>query len=157
MKQLPIRYKEEFLPGKLFTPFSYTDMGERIYVDSMFVEIYFDSWNQGVCMIVEIYKKEFPENTKPRNTMIDKYVFHDKLVADNDYDIVVTMEQKQLMGCLFAGDIRGQYAENIVTSLFVDICLLNDRSPIVLARHLSDVVMWYAKTWEKFGIKRVSK
>lgn len=80
--------------------------------------------------------------------LIDRWIYDRPL---SEEDIKPTAEQANLIMVLGTGDIRGNYAERITHSLYIDLVVLNPK--FGLEKYLPDVVKWWKDHYEKYQFK----
>lgn len=158
MKMLPIVFQSVYSNDLLidgyehgFTPF-FNEQNEK--VTERIVEIEPTTWVQGFALRVRVLQKVCPFNHKPRIEKLVETWIYDRPESSDDF-IHPTTEQTLLIGALHNGEIRGRYADNIVTNLYIDLVVLNPKFKLDL--YLPEVVEFWRKHYDKYGFTIKSK
>jgi hypothetical protein len=141
MKMVPIIYRQIFSSRTYcddentqgFTP--YQD-GNR-YVIAIAVELEPSKWDSGYFLNIKVFEEvSFP------NTFAQKVLVH---TADFwDYDNngpKMSASQSLLIGALYRGDIHGKYGQEVMSALFIELCIKNKSSSI--RQYLPEIVSFY--------------
>jgi hypothetical protein len=132
---------------------------EKESILAMHVDLMILPWNHGVYMCVQIL-----EEVMPKAKEIDGVIHWEKEFERKIHDVVVydypgrkegivpTMEQALLMHALSVGDIRGEYANRIALTLYVDLVVLEPKSEF--GKYLPEVKELYENlvatgAWER--------
>ena len=125
------------------------------YVHSLMVEMIADRWASGAMLVLNVY--ECIDSYKKASPILSKVAYNNHY-HDSELDylyISPTLDQQALISALSSGDLRGKYAEEIASLLYVDLFVLNPKSG--LREILPDVVKEYERRWAEYGWTLKSK
>ena len=131
MERQPLTYKEDYEQGSIDfdrTVILDTDNRKEI-VYKRAVILTFSKPNHDVLMCCKIY--DYLVIRENNETRFEERLVHTVNVWCNSYDsehILLSSEQQQMVRALESGDIRGELADAMVNSLFVDCIILNPKS-----------------------------
>jgi hypothetical protein len=135
---------------------------EKESVLAMHVDLMILPWNHGVYMCVQILEEVMPKTEEIDGVIHWKPEFerkvHDVVVYDypgRNEGIVPTMEQALLMHALYEGEMRGEFANRIANTLYVDLVVLEPKSNF--GKYLPEVKEFYENLVATGGWERKIK
>lgn len=168
MKQLPIKfqqiYENDCFGDDIFSGFTPFFIDDNHKVTRRTVEIEPAKWNQGCMLIVRIldtvaYKTQMFDTIPPRyemgteTTEVHRHNIYDHYQYPEGH-IIPTHEQVEMMSALAEGELRGNAAERMVYSLFINLVVLN---PLFgLKEWLPEVVAFHQKLKDDYDAKNAA-
>lgn len=160
MKMLPIKFRASYSDEKF--PFMEdtrdgfsTISNEKERITARYVDISFHKWAHGVYMQAEIVECVTPRTREEGGFVIWDAPFERKLNDITVYDyplnkeaIIPNANQVRLMKALYSNDLRGEYADEIAHSLYVDLIVLEPKSNF--EKYLPEVKAYY-EDWVEQG------